>query len=98
MQKRHDFTTEIITTVRTIDDAVRRSDIALLALNHITSEYSLEYFKDLGAEDLPHNLDKFFEELSTIHDLLHEEVRELREYKLDLEASLKRMKDVHHVQ
>ena len=98
MQNKHDFSTDTITAIKTLDYAVRRSDIALLALNHITSEYSLEYFKDLGAEDLPHNLDKFFEELSTIHDLLHEEVRELREYKLDLEASLKRMKDAHHVQ
>ena len=98
MQNKHDFTTNTITTIKTLDCAVRRSDIALLALNNITSEYSLEYFKDLGTEDLPHNLDKFFEELSTIHDLLHEEMRELREYKLDLEASLKRVKDKRHVQ
>ena len=76
--------------IRTINHAVTRAEIPLIALNHITSEYSLEYFKDLAKEDIPHNLDNFFTELRSIYDLIREEMQELREYKLDLEAKEKR--------
>ncbi len=93
-----DFTTDSRTAVKTLDHTVKRSEIALIALNHITSEYSLEYFKDLTPADIPHNLDNFFEELRTIHELLYEEINELREYKLDLEAKIKRVEEKPHVQ
>lgn len=89
MANRNDFTTDSRTVIRTIDRTISRGDIPLLALNNITSEYSLEYFKDLSPADMPRNLDKFFEELRAIHELLQEELDELREYKTELEAKVK---------
>jgi hypothetical protein len=94
----YDFTTDSRTVARTLDHTVRRSDIHLISLNHITSEYMLEYFKDLAVEDLPHNMDIFFEELRTIHELLCEEINNLKEYKLDLETKIKPIEDRSHVQ
>ena len=88
--KDYKMQTDRNTAIRTIDQAVTRSEISLIALNHITSEYSLEYFKDLDKADMPHNLDMIFTELRTIYDLLREENEGLREYKLDLEAEGKR--------
>lgn len=93
-----DFTTDSRTAARTLDHTVRRSGIYLLSLNHLTSEFMLEYFKDLAFEDIPHNMDIFFDELRTIHELLYEEINELREYKLDLEEKIKRTEERPHVQ
>ena len=76
--------------IRTVSYAVERVEIPLIALNHITSEDSLKYYKDLDKEDIPHNLDNFFTELRTIYDLIRGEMEELREYKFDLEAKGKR--------
>jgi len=80
------LTTDTQTAIRSLDHAINRSEISLIALNHITSEYSLEYFKYLHKDDIPYNLDTLFAELRTIYSLLREENEGLREYKLDLEA------------
>jgi len=85
-----DLQTDSLTAIRTLTHAVSRSEISLIALNHITSEHSLEYFKDLDKEDIPHNLDALFEELRSIYELLREENEGLREYKRDLEAEVAR--------
>ncbi len=77
-------------TVRTLDHAISRMDISLLALNWIKSEDSLNYYKDLSEEDFSHNMQTLFEELRTIHSMLYEEVDGLREYKLDLDEEIKR--------
>jgi len=77
-------------TIRAINRTTTRTEITLLALNHITSEHSLEYFKDLSKEDIPHNLDNLFTELRTIYDLIHEEMEGIRDYKLDLEEEVER--------
>ena len=74
--------------IRNLDHVVTRSNVALLALVFITNEYNLEYFKDLGQEDIGRNLDTLFEELRAIHELLNEENEDLREYKLKLEKEL----------
>jgi hypothetical protein len=94
----HNFTTDSRTVARTLDHTIRRSDIHLISLKYITSEYMLEYYKDLDMEDLPHNMDIFFEELRTIHELLFEDINKLKEYKLDLETTTKRTEDRSHVQ
>ena len=79
------FTTDSRTVIKNIGSVVARSEISLIALNHITSDRSLEYFKDLDKEDLPHNLYDLFMELGTIHSLLQEEISELRDFKLELQ-------------
>jgi len=85
-----DFKVDSLTAIRTINEAVCRSEIPLIALQHITSDDRLEYFKDLAKEDIPHNIDTLFQELRSIYDLLREENEGLREYKLDLEAEVAR--------
>lgn len=81
-----DFKTDSRQVIGNLDQVVTRSHVALLAFGSITSEESLQYFKDISKEDdIVHNLDSFFEELRAIHDLLNEENEELREYKLKLQ-------------
>jgi len=80
-----DFKVDSRAVIGNLDQVVTRSNVALLALVFITNESSLEYFKDLGQEDIGHNLDTLFGELRSIHELLHEENEELREYKLKLQ-------------
>jgi len=83
-----DQTIHIATTVNTLESTTSRIGIALLALNWIQSESNLEYMKDLGIEDVPHNLDTIFEELRTIHSLIYEELEELREHKIAMNKEL----------
>ncbi len=77
-----------ITTIGILDSATNRMGITLLALNWLQSEDSLQYFKDLDKDDIPHNLDALFEEIRTIHSMLHEEVDQLSEYKEELKGSV----------
>nr|BDD47913.1 hypothetical protein 2 [Campylobacterota bacterium] len=82
---------ETITTIETLDQAISRIDISLLALNWIKSEDNLNYYKDLKEADFHHNMETLFEEIRTIHSMIYEEIDGLREYKLDLNGRLKRL-------
>ena len=62
-----------------------RIAIFLLALNWLQSDKSLTYYKHLDKEDLEHNLESFFLDIRTIHELLIEELVGLREFQIDLE-------------
>ena len=71
--------------IKVIGNAVARSEVSLRALNHITSEESLAYYKGLDQEDLQHNMDDLFTELRAIHALLQEEISTLRDHRLELQ-------------
>ena len=66
--------------------------VALTALCWLTDDVRKSYYSDLQTEDVPHNMETLFSELSNIYSLLSEELNELKDYKRELE------KGSNHVQ
>ncbi len=78
-------TNSTISTIGVLETTTQRTGVTLLALNWLTSEDSLQYYKDISQgstaeSDMPHNLETLFEELRTIHSMLFEELVELRDH------------------
>jgi len=79
--------TQIKYTITQLTRTSNRMGIYLVALNWLQSDKSLTYYKHLDKEDLSHNLDNFFVDIRTIHELLMEELVGLRDLYVLLEDS-----------
>ncbi len=64
-----------------VDEHLNRSDVLINALQHIVMQR--EYYLDLHQDDIEHNINHLFDELSTIRSMMFDENGDVRDTLLE---------------